>query len=580
MREKIQVERRKNDFYRILFDAVLDSIIVVNVDHNCHIIDANNKALEVFGYTFDELVNLTLFDLSCDPERTRKSVDDGVNYVKLRWYKKKDGTIFPIEGKATSLEFDGERILIIIINDLTESINKENAIKEKDLALTESEKRYKAIVEDQIELICRFLPDGTLTFVNTAYCNYFNMECQDLLGKCLFDLIDDNGNNLIKLSINSISKDNQYNHYDREIKFKNGDIKWIHWSDRAIFDKDGKIVEYQSIGFDITERKILEQEVLKSKLLYEGILENLHEGFYQTNKDGNLCFLSQSALDMLGYSDKSELIGTPIRDVFLDPNEHDEFLRRLKYAGGRLYDQELDILNKNKEVITISFNSQAIYDKNGEFSGSQGTFRDITEFNQRMNEIIKLYHVVEGSQNALVVMELDGTITYANKATLKVARSPEWVTLEEHAIGRKIRSFISFDEPENLSNVWSVVEKTGMWFGPAYVFCACSNVERIPIDVMFSKIKNGDDKSYIVASYYDVSEYRRLENKIKEQSQMYEDLYEKMQDLVTRMNTLNQTKLKKLSGLEEAFEKSVHDLTLLAPLCEGGTNAPCRRAVK
>jgi len=575
MQENIQVERRKKGLYKVLFDVAFEAVIIIDLD-TYDIIDANPKSLKMFEYSLDELLHLKITDLSVDPEQTEIHLaNENVHCVDLTWYKKKNNIKFPVEVTGARLTYEDKNLIVFNIKDLTERFQKRKI--EEDLKI--SEKRYKAIVEDQIELICRFTPDGLLTFVNNAYCSYFGKSYEKLIGTPFMELIDDVDKETVDNSFKKINKNIPFDHYDYKF-IKDGQVKWIHWSNRAIFDEDGNIVEYQSIGFDITERKILEQEVLKSKLLYQGILENLYEGFYQTNKDGNLCFLSQSALDMLGYSDKSELIGTPIRDVFLDPNEHDEFLRRLKYAGGRLYDQELDILNKNKEVITVSFNSQAIYDKNGEFSGSQGTFRDITEFNQRMNEIIKLYHVVEGSQNALVVMELDGTITYANKATLKVARSPEWVTLEEHVIGRKIRSFISFDEPENLSNVWSVVEKTGMWFGPAYVFCACSNVERIPIDVMFSKIKNGDDKSYIVASYYDVSEYRRLENKIKEQSQMYEDLYEKMQDLVTRMNTLNQTKLKKLSGLEEAFEKSVHDLTLLAPLCEGGTNAPCRRAVK
>ena len=44
-----------------------------------------------------------------------------------------------------------------------------------------SEKKYRTIVEDQTELICRFLPDGTLTFVNEVYCRYFNKKPEELL---------------------------------------------------------------------------------------------------------------------------------------------------------------------------------------------------------------------------------------------------------------------------------------------------------------------------------------------------------------------------------------------------------------
>jgi len=121
----------------------------------------------------------------------------------------------------------------------------------------------------------------------------------------------------------------------------------------------------------------------------------------------------------------------------LKPDTKDSLVSRLKLAGGKLYDQEVEILNKSGEVVLISLNIQVILDENGEYNGLQGTFRDITEFKRRMSEIIKLYHIVEGSQNALVLMELDGTIIYANNASLTVAHSPEWVTVEEYALGKK-----------------------------------------------------------------------------------------------------------------------------------------------
>jgi PAS domain S-box-containing protein len=279
---------------------------------------------------------------------------------------------------------------------------------------------------------------------------------------------------------------------------------------------------------------------------------------------------------MLGYIDRNEIIGNPIRNHFLDPDSRDVLVSRLKLAGGKLYDQEVEILNKNGEVILISLNIQIVLDENREFNGTQGTFRDITEFKRRMNEIIKLYHIVEGSQNALVLMELDGTIIYANNASLTVARSPEWVTIEEYALGKKVKNFISFDDPINFTYVCETISKTGKWFGSAYAFCACNNKERIPIDVMFSKIQNGGGKHYIVASYYDVSEYRKLEEKIREQSRLYEELTEAMQDLVEQMNFTNAKSSEKINKLEEAFRKSVNNFRISSSPSKGGylINAP------
>jgi len=438
---------------------------------------------------------------------------------------------------------------------------------EEDLKI--SEKRYKAIVEDQIELICRFTPDGLLTFVNNAYCSYFGKSYEKLIGTPFMELIDDVDKETVDNSFKKINKNIPFDHYDYKF-IKDGQVKWIHWSNRAIFDEDGNIIEYQSIGFDITERKCLEEKVRKSRNRYRAILDNLQDGFYQTDKDGNIIFVSYSALEMLGYVNRDEILGQPIKNYFLEPDTRDSLVSRLKHAGGKLYDQEVEILNKSGEVILISLNIQVILNENGEYNGSQGTFRDITEFKRRMNEIIKLYHIVEGSQNALVLMELDGTIIYANNASLVVARSPEWVTVEEYALGKKIKNFISFDGQINLSDVCEIINKTGKWFGSAYAFCACNNKERIPIDVMFSKIQNGGGKHYIVASYYDVSEYRKLEEKIKEQSRLYEELTEAMHELVNQMNSVNARSSEKITNLEEAFKKSVDNFIISPSPQKGG----------
>ena len=63
--------------------------------------------------------------------------------------------------------------------------------KEAERALQQSEARYRAIVEDQTELICRYLPDQTFTFVNDAYCRYFDKAREDLIGRKFAPLIPD-----------------------------------------------------------------------------------------------------------------------------------------------------------------------------------------------------------------------------------------------------------------------------------------------------------------------------------------------------------------------------------------------------
>lgn len=134
-------------------------------------------------------------------------------------------------------------------------------------ALQASEARYRAIVEDhQTELICRFTPDGCLTFVNETFCRYFNQSREQLLGMSWFSLIDGKDQTAVKHWLESLRVDQPVCHYECRVAVGAGeDWGWMEWTSRAIFDA-GRVVEIQSIGRDITEKKRLEAQVQAAQL--------------------------------------------------------------------------------------------------------------------------------------------------------------------------------------------------------------------------------------------------------------------------------------------------------------------------
>jgi PAS domain-containing protein len=73
------------------------------------------------------------------------------------------------------------------------------------------------------------------------------------------------------------------------------------WTDRAIFDENNNIVEYQGVGRDITEQKKIELALIKSEKQYRQLVENLNEGIWLVNKDADTLFVNKTMADMLGY---------------------------------------------------------------------------------------------------------------------------------------------------------------------------------------------------------------------------------------------------------------------------------------
>jgi two-component system, LuxR family, sensor kinase FixL len=129
----------------------------------------------------------------------------------------------------------------------------------KGAELAESEARYRSIVEDQTELICRFLPDGTYTFVNGAYCRYFQRAPEELLGKTFWSFIPQEWHTPARAHLAALTPEQPVATIEHEVVAPSGEIRWQQWRDRGFFDARGRLVDYQAVGRDITDRKRAEQ---------------------------------------------------------------------------------------------------------------------------------------------------------------------------------------------------------------------------------------------------------------------------------------------------------------------------------
>lgn len=118
-----------------------------------------------------------------------------------------------------------------------------------------SESRYREIVEDQTELICRYLPDGRMTFVNEAYCRYFGVQSEDLLGNSFIPMILEEDRESFWDQYNLLSPEKPFFTSEHRVILPSGEIRTQQWIDRAIFDETGQIIEYQAVGRDVSDRQ-------------------------------------------------------------------------------------------------------------------------------------------------------------------------------------------------------------------------------------------------------------------------------------------------------------------------------------
>ncbi|HJV36739.1 PAS domain S-box protein [Geomonas sp.] len=152
-----------------------------------------------------------------------------------------------------SICFPFENGLIVgFLRDVTER-------KRMEEELQASELRYRTVVEDETETISRFLPDGTYTFVNEVYCRVFGKTAEELIGQKWWPVAFPDDLAEIQSKLDAMSPANPVAVIENRVILANGEVRWMQFVNRNFYDQNGKLLETQAVGRDVTERRNAEE---------------------------------------------------------------------------------------------------------------------------------------------------------------------------------------------------------------------------------------------------------------------------------------------------------------------------------
>jgi len=247
--------RQSEKKYRFLFETAHDAIFIMNGER---FIDCNTKTLEMFNCTREEIIGTKTYELS-PPEQPDGSASRLIALEKIKaalkgepqffkWrQKRKDGSLFDAEVSLNKLDIAEGDMLQAIVRDITEK-------KKSEEALVESEKKYREIAENAIDIIFTTDHAGNYTFANPAALNIVGYKFDEIKGRNYKDFIHpDHIKRVARFYYKQLLTKQHSSYIEYPAYTKDGKIKWLG-QNGALILVDNKVHGFHFVARDVTDR--------------------------------------------------------------------------------------------------------------------------------------------------------------------------------------------------------------------------------------------------------------------------------------------------------------------------------------
>ncbi len=247
-----------------IFDSTHMQIVYLDAEFN--FVRVNRAYAAVCGHDPGFLAGRNLFTLQPHPEneaifrRVRDTGEPFSMYEKPfedpdqpeRGVSYWDWSLRPIHNKKGVI--DGYLFCLL---DVTQRVKARRE-------LVASEQKYRELVEFANSIIMRITPEHDITFFNEYAQAAFGFTADEILGRnvvgTIMPPVDSEGRDLRRMVREITTHPELHGSNENENMCKDGRRVWVHWSNRAIRDEQGRVKEILCVGTDITERKRLERE--------------------------------------------------------------------------------------------------------------------------------------------------------------------------------------------------------------------------------------------------------------------------------------------------------------------------------
>ncbi len=527
--DHLQAERElkeSEEKFSNIFHHSNDAIIIHDLEGN--IIDINQKALDQFGYSRNEILSLKISDLHLTEDLDKSKwafetiTQDGFVNYEINFLKR-NGEIFPADVSASLFEIGGKEFIQGVVRDITER-------KEAEIRLRESEENYRLISKNANDLITIFNSKLEYEYINEEpHFRILGYSKDELIGMPMAEFLYPED-----LEHPFTSYEYDFENIGRELRYKrkDGTYIWLEVRGRTFISKN-KELKAILIWRDITERKEVEQVVKESEDKFRTIAEQSLMGI-TIIQDNEIKYANDALSILSGYS-ISKILEWTIVDFTkkIHPEDMAFVLEQLRKK--QLGDKNIVInypcrfFSKSGEVKWIDLYSKSIM-----FNGKLAdmiTCIDITEkknVEQKLKESEEKYRLISENANDLISIINDKfKVEYINE---EVHQKLLGYTKDE-VIGKDTTRFIHPKDLtkiiEDIKNNWEVGE------GIIEHRMITKNRTNLWIETKWKKFTDNNGNGKILLIGRDITGRKIVKQKLMESEEKYRLLSENSMDMIT-----------------------------------------------
>lgn len=323
----VEIIRQSENDYRRLINGMVETVWIIDTDGS--LLDVNKAAVDLLGYSREELLELGLKGIDVQQphkvsELARRMENDKFQVFETR-HRTREGKVIPVEVSSSLIEYRGKQAILSVARDITERKVTENRLRLLSRSVEQSP--VGILITDR---------DGFIEYTNAAFTRMSGYQPGEVLGKTPRILKSGRQDDSFYKDLwNTILSGNEW-HGELMNKKKNGEFYWADVSISPVYNSAGELTHFVSVREEITEKKKMIEDLIAAKNKAEES-DRLKSAFL-----ANMSHEIRTPMNgILGFTDL-------LKEPQLSGEDRDHFIKIIESSGQRMLSTINDLIDISK----------------------------------------------------------------------------------------------------------------------------------------------------------------------------------------------------------------------------------------